>query len=232
MIETKMNELKIFKFEETINVRTIIDSNNEPYFIAKDIAVAMGYQHPSSAVSDHCIEGINVQSFRKQALRTGGGIGTYPIEIKDLHPQTILIREFDIIRLIKNSKIATLDLKKRFISFLEDNKLISKNAVFMFESRKEINFFNSLKEFLIPFNISIKTQFNCHKYRIDCYIKDLDLVIEYDENFHKYYNYDLEQVREEFIKNKLKCNIIRISDKYSDATNLGIIVNKLVNDSF
>lgn len=212
--------------------RTIIDDKGEPLFVAKDIAVALGYKEPATAISQHCTKGIDAQSFRKQALRGQGGPGAYLTEIKDLHPQTVLIREFDIIKLIKNSKIVTLDFKKRFITFLTDNKLISKNSIFIFEPRKEINFFNSLKEFLIPFNITIKTQFNCNKYKIDCYIKELNIVIEYDENSHKYYDYDSERHREEFIKNKLKCNIIRISDKYSDATNLGIIINKLINKSF
>lgn len=48
-----MNELKIFNSEEFGNVRTI-EIEGKPYFMASDIAKALGYARPNDAVSAHC----------------------------------------------------------------------------------------------------------------------------------------------------------------------------------
>lgn len=212
-----MSNLVPFNFENKFEINTVI-KDEVVHFHARAIASVLNYVNVSDAYQKHC-KSLILFSYSEL------------LELNFPNPNPrgeYFILEPDVYRLITKCSKSTPDLKKRFISFLKENKLISENFIFVFEPRKEINFFKSLKDFLVPFNIEIKTQFNCHKYKIDCYIKDLDLVIEYDENFHKYYDHKSEQTREEFIKNKLKCNIIRISDKYSDATNLGIIINKLI----
>ena len=45
-----MNELQIFTNEEFGEIRTV-QLNNETYFVGKDVAEALGYVDPSSAVS-------------------------------------------------------------------------------------------------------------------------------------------------------------------------------------
>lgn len=48
-----MNELQIFKNEEFGEVRTI-EIDGKPYFVANDVARALGYTNPSKATNDHC----------------------------------------------------------------------------------------------------------------------------------------------------------------------------------
>lgn len=50
-----MNELQIFKNEEFGEVRTVI-IDNEPWFVGKDVALALGYTNPQKAVRDHVQE--------------------------------------------------------------------------------------------------------------------------------------------------------------------------------
>lgn len=45
-----MNELQIFNSEEFGDIRTVT-INNEPWFVGKDVAEALGYSEPRSAVS-------------------------------------------------------------------------------------------------------------------------------------------------------------------------------------
>ena len=45
-----MNELQIFNSEEFGEIRTVT-INNEPWFVGKDVAEALGYAEPRSAVS-------------------------------------------------------------------------------------------------------------------------------------------------------------------------------------
>ena len=47
-----MNELKIFNNEEFGSVRTVV-IENEPWFVGKDVAEALGYSNPRKAMGDH-----------------------------------------------------------------------------------------------------------------------------------------------------------------------------------
>lgn len=48
-----MDKLKIFENPEFGNVR-VIEQNGEPWFVASDIAKALGYENPSRDVQRHC----------------------------------------------------------------------------------------------------------------------------------------------------------------------------------
>ncbi len=47
-----MNELQIFNSEEFGQVRTVL-IDNEPYFVGKDVAAALGYINPQDALKNH-----------------------------------------------------------------------------------------------------------------------------------------------------------------------------------
>lgn len=48
-----MNGLKIFNNDEFGQVRTI-EIDGKPYFMASDVAKALGYTNPNKAINDHC----------------------------------------------------------------------------------------------------------------------------------------------------------------------------------
>ena len=48
-----MATMQIFAFEETEEIRTLL-INDEPYFVANDIAKVLGYKNPSDATNKHC----------------------------------------------------------------------------------------------------------------------------------------------------------------------------------
>ena len=102
--------------------------------------------------------------------------------------------------------------------------------------RKEIKFIELLEDILKPFGIKGVKQFEILNYRLDYYITDYNLVIEYDENEHKQYNQEKENKREEEIKRELfdeitniPCTIIRVSDKNSNGYNCGLIIKEILN---
>ena len=53
--EDKMNELQIFKNEDFGEIRTII-IEDKPYFVANDVARALGYTNPRDAMAKHVDE--------------------------------------------------------------------------------------------------------------------------------------------------------------------------------
>lgn len=48
-----MEGIKIFERQEFGQVR-VVDVNGEPWFVASDIAKALGYERPNDAVNTHC----------------------------------------------------------------------------------------------------------------------------------------------------------------------------------
>ncbi len=62
-----MNNLKIFESNDFGSIRTV-NVNNEPYFVGRDVAIALGYANPSDAMNRHC-KGIA----KRYPLMTSGG---------------------------------------------------------------------------------------------------------------------------------------------------------------
>ena len=48
-----MNKVINFNFQEQ-QVRTVLDDNNQPMFVAKDIATILGYTDTSKGITTHC----------------------------------------------------------------------------------------------------------------------------------------------------------------------------------
>jgi len=71
--------------------------------------------------------------------------------------------------------------------------------------------------------LEIKQQYPVCNYLVDFYIPKLNLVIEYDENYHKY-TIDKDLIREKEIISNLNCEFIRVkeTDKYE------LILNKII----
>lgn len=86
-----MNELQIFKNPEFGQVRTT-EINGRPYFMASDIANALGYAKPHNAVKQHC------RATLKQGIPISGKI-----------QEVNFIPESDIYRLIIKSKLPSAE---------------------------------------------------------------------------------------------------------------------------
>lgn len=82
------NHLQVFNFNGS-DIREITDKSGNPWFVAKDIATVLGYANPRKAVLDHC----------KKAFQVGGN------KSLPLDPQTKLIPESDLYRLVLRSKL-------------------------------------------------------------------------------------------------------------------------------
>ena len=95
--------------------------------------------------------------------------------------------------------------------------------------RKEVTFINKLETALIPFKLKGIKQFRILNYRIDYYISNLNIAIEYDENGHKNYSHEAQEGRQKKIEKELGCRFIRVSDKNSDEYNIGLVIKEIFN---
>lgn len=102
-----MNDIKIFENKEFGEIRTV-EVERKIYFVASDVARALGYTRPADAVSQHC---------------------RYTVKHSIPHPQNLdkqmevnVIPEGDMYRLITHSK---LESAERFESWVFDEVLPS-----------------------------------------------------------------------------------------------------------
>lgn len=92
-----MNELQIFKNRDFGQVRTI-EIDGKPYFVAGDVANALGYAEPAKAIRTHC-KGVS-----EMDTPTRGGIQKVKI-----------IPEGDVYRLIIRSKLPSAERFERWV---------------------------------------------------------------------------------------------------------------------
>lgn len=92
-----MNELQIFNSAEFGQVRTV-KINGKPYFVANDVARALGYKRPADAVTAHCKGSV------KHRYLTDGG----EQELK-------VIPEGDIYRLTVRSKLPSAEKFEKWV---------------------------------------------------------------------------------------------------------------------
>jgi anti-repressor protein len=92
-----MNSLQIFNSEEFGEVRTV-EIDRKPYFVANDVARALGYKRPADAVTAHCKGSV------KHRYLTDGG----EQELK-------VIPEGDIYRLTVRSKLPSAERFEKWV---------------------------------------------------------------------------------------------------------------------
>lgn len=97
-----MNELQIFNSDVFGNIRTT-EIDGKPYFVATDIATALGYTNPRKAVNDHC------KGVTKRDTPTSSGVQSMSY-----------INEGDLYRLIMKSKLPSAE---KFESWVMDEVL-------------------------------------------------------------------------------------------------------------
>ena len=144
---------------------TIIDG--QPWFVGKDVAEKLGYSNPQKAVWNH----VDDEDKRKEMIESNGGI-----------QKTTLINKRGVCSLISESKTKSKEYKDSFKNWLVSEGLIEDS--FCITSRKEIEFLDMLEEVLKPFGYKTIRQYSVLDYKIDLYIADLNIAIEYDENNH------------------------------------------------
>ena len=68
-------------------------------------------------------------------------------------------------------------------------------------------------------------QYKVLRYRIDYYIYEKNIAIEYDENDHKNYTYEQHEGRQYEIEEMIGCKFIRLSDRNTDEYNIKLVLD-------
>lgn len=202
-----MENLTTFTNEVFGDIRGL-EINNKPYFVARDVAKALGYKDPTNAIKQHC-----------------RWVMKHPISHPQSKTKTLevnIIPEEDLYTLIQRSALSNIQKQELLGSLNLEEK-------FVLTSRKEIEFIDQLEETLKPFNIIGIRQYKILNYKIDFYISNLNIAIEYDENNHRGYTYEQQEGRQKEIENELGCRFIRVTDGNSHSFNVGQVIKEIFN---
>ena len=113
---------------------------------------------------------------------------------------------------------------KKVYEFLGGNENID---IYVSNERLEISFFKLLKEALKEIDVKLIHQHYVSGYRIDFFLPEYNLAIEYDEEHHKLRTKE-DKIREKEIKKETGCKFIRCSYKDSNIKNLMKILKETV----
>lgn len=95
-----MNEVKIFNSNEFGEIRTVT-IDGEPWFVGRDIAIALGYAKPENAIRDN----VDEMDTLKQGILTNGG-----------NQKMLIINEYGLYDLVLGSRLDSAKKFKRWIT--------------------------------------------------------------------------------------------------------------------
>lgn len=93
-------------------------------------------------------------------------------------------------------------------------------------SRFEVSFSNILLPILDKMGIEVIRQKKVLNYKIDFYIPEFNLAVEYDEEQHRF-SVESDAKRMDDIRKEIDCKFIRLSYKDTDAENVGIVLKEI-----
>lgn len=99
-----MNELQLFEYRPAIDVRMVM-RGDQPWFVGKDVAVALGYSNPRKALDDHVDPEDKMQ---------GDGVTIRDSMGREQHPT--IINESGLYSLIFSSTLPTAKAFKRWVT--------------------------------------------------------------------------------------------------------------------
>ncbi len=206
------NELMIFEESQVI---MIVDAKGNVLFELYSTGMALGYiNRRKNSIGKEYISPYKSR-IDKNIKNTGITVFSRGVE-----------KYIDLNGLRKFISISNTTNKSKFIEFLQEKGYLHKEEVFEY-SRKENVLMDSIVRVLKPIGYTLETQKVDANYRLDGYIPELDLVIEYDENNHSQYDSNKEQIRENYIKNNYN-HLIRLTDEDDLMTNIGKVMNKIM----
>lgn len=206
-----------------MNIRTV-EANETVWCVLKDIMENLSRLH-NGAIDQHDIK--RLRMILEQINRQNDLI-KLKAKVQFNRKSNPKARQTQVVWVIKSDLIPLIitqftNKNKKYIYVpSEDDYLTSR-------PKQELKFLNALEDSLKPFNIKGIRQYRVLSYRIDYYIPELKIAIEYDESTHNGYNYEEQEGRQEIIEKELDCRFIRVSDKENDNYNIGLVIKGIFN---
>lgn len=186
-------------FDVKSKIRTII-VNEELFFIATDVCKKIG-------ISTKDLSRMLNKKMIAKPFNTAGG-----------QQNLLLLDSISAIQIIQNSRKLSTKQKNELLNELNLNTV----AI----GCQEAEFLQSIKDVLMQANIDIEIQKQVLSYRIDLYLPEYNLAIEFDESHHKkQVEQDIKRQKE--IETYLGCSFIRVPESNTTLQNIGLILRHI-----
>lgn len=214
-ITLKFQEKQIRKFDSALAHAAQPQDNGFVCYLANDIMNAMDrsrYKNVYSQLTDdHIVTIEEREQYRIKTYKDYKGLPRLDNKIN-------LLKPLGLKRILSQCRSPkSIELAKFFNIDIHDAKYCAKETTFI---NQIIAAIDGNIEYTLQYRVPDTT------YRIDMYLPDYNIAIECDENGHADRDPEYEAVREQEIKNKLKCGFIRFNP---DSPNFNIfsVVNEI-----
>jgi len=177
----------------------LINVNNEDLMSARDIHAELGISKHFADWIKYSIKKSMLEENKDFVLKVMKSTGGRP-----LTDYLLTIHSAMLILIISQKSDKSIELYK------ELSKLIGANVIQIPRTRKELLFEINLNELLDGITTVIP-QYPVLNYRIDFYLPELNIAIEYDEKHHNS-NKKSDNERQKEIEKILKCDFIRVGE--------------------
>lgn len=189
----------------------------KPVISDKQVAELLGYKKGAREVRDrvaknlkHFTNGIHIKDLKSEVLQNDTFIDTL-ISLgyaKQSITQAKNIYIFSLEGFLLFLSI--VEVNNDYTSFIQDYFQVDKTMITTVVPMKYETSFSKILEVIFKDVLEFKPQFYCcGKYFIDFYEPRYNLAIEYDEEQHNHQQYE-DKLRQEEIKQVLKCDFIRV----------------------
>lgn len=219
-----INTIKNTRFGE-IRVITI---NDDIYFVASDVAKIWRHSNFTQAIkrylSDSDYKKIDRSANKEESemIKTYCEHSKYVCKINQL-----MLLTYDG---LKKMTLSTQKLyeKNDFIQWVAKEVNITTENQYT-SVRKELSFTHILEPMCKELGYIVTKQQPVGKYKLDFYIFELNVAVEFDETHHLY-KIDEDKERQEYIANKIGCKFIRIKENESIGEQLAYLSYLLIKN--
>lgn len=201
-----MNSLKVFE-KEGFGKIEVIERDGIIWFVAKEICDCLDIQNSRDAIArlDDDEKGVTL-------CDTRGG-----------KQKISIINERGLYELINTSNKKSANFKYKLIDLFQSLGFFKEIS---FKTRGEVEFSEALQKSLEYNRYTVINQYAVIGYKIDMFIPEINVAIEYDEKAHKYQK-ESDAKRENEIKDLIGCEFIRIDEQDGLFYNLGKVISML-----
>ena len=220
-----VNQIKTFTNNIFGDVRAV-KIDDKVWFFGEDVISDLGYNLETNSYTKFIKRFVKDEYAMKVDSKTQ--VKNVGFNYKELGQRGgYLINQYGVTQLVMNSEVIGESKKQEFLKWLNiDDEMI------VLTSREEMEFLDTLETQLKVFKITdFERQYSklqCGDYRIDLYIPELNVAIEYDEDGHKNYTYEQQELRQKLIEEELGCRFIRVSDDKTHIENSAIVLRELI----
>ena len=188
----------------------VVGTYQAPWFSGLDVCALLEYSNSKKAIQQHVLphqkKSLGLLSSEMRDLASCNLLGTNNFTTEYHAGKAVYINISGFKTLIKKTQMINPSNAEAIAEHPFIKQFVNYEVITM---RKEQEYITAIKE---TFHyLTCYTQFRIDQYRLDLFIKELNLVVECDEYGHRDRDPYKEQEREDYIRDRIGCDFVRFN---------------------